>query len=448
MTHSKEDRQCHSINFMQKLTMADYKVIYGAIVNPLSDQDCDFYPKGVMVLKRSPKRDAYQVKQIGLRTQVVLPPNFELLDFGNKLILPGLYDLHFHWVQDEVCLKPKDDLLHWLKHFAWPAEVKFKDLKYCQKKAKTFFGQLAKQGTIGGGCFSSIHGHALAEAFNRIKGHFIIGNVLMTMNSPQNLQQTQQNALNLVRKFASRYKNKYALTPRFAPSTHPKVMQEGARIVKKYGGFIQSHLSENKEEIKFVLDYFKKLPGFKNVKSYTEIYQRSKTLGAKTIMAHGIHLDTGELKILQKTKTSIAVCPTSNAPLDQQGLGSGLCDHPKLEHFNIPWALGSDIGAGPYLSMFDVMSSWVSQNRKAKRKGVSFKKALYRCTLKSAQILKMQAKRGNLSIGKEADFIVLTESVQGRSVEKNLARLMSKSPNQRQRYQNLVAQVYLSGNKI
>jgi len=94
------------------------------------------------------------------------------------------------------------------------------------------------------------------------------------------------------------------------------------------------------------------------------------------------------------------------------------------------------------------MSSWVSQNRKAKRKGVSFKKALYRCTLKSAQILKMQAKRGNLSIGKEADFIVLTESVQGRSVEKNLARLMSKSPNQRQRYQNLVAQVYLSGNKI
>lgn len=37
----------------------------------------------------------------------------------------------------------------------------------------------------------------------------------------------------------------------------------------------------------------------------------------------------------------------------------------KTEHHDILWALASDIGAGPFLSMFDVMRSFVKQNTAA-----------------------------------------------------------------------------------
>ena len=48
----------------------------------------------------------------------------------------------------------------------------------------------------------------------------------------------------------------------------------------------------------------------------------------------------------------------------KKGLGSGLFDLKTISKNKIRWALGSDIGAGPYLSMVDVMNSFVSQHKK------------------------------------------------------------------------------------
>ena len=56
---------------------------------------------------------------------------------------------------------------------------------------------------MGGACYSSIHGHALDYAMNYVKGDFVIGNVLMTMNSPENLLQEQKEAISLVSNFST-----------------------------------------------------------------------------------------------------------------------------------------------------------------------------------------------------------------------------------------------------
>src|SRR5690606_22243764 len=106
--------------------------------------------------------------------------------------------------------------------------------------------------------------------------------------------------------------------------------------------------------------------------SYTEIYQRTGMLGPRSLMGHGIHLAPEELKLLKKSKTVLVHCPTSNAPIKQQGLGSGLFDFRGVEKARIRWALGSDIGGGPFLSMLDVIQSFVDQNRR-----VGIKEATY-----------------------------------------------------------------------
>ena len=102
-------------------------------------------------------------------------------------------------------------------------------------------------------------------------------------------------------------------------------------------------------------------------------------------MGHGIHLSSSELSMLKKTKTAIAHCPTSNAPISKKGLGSGLFDLKTISKNKIRWALGSDIGAGPYLSMVDVMNSFVSQHKK---QGLAnYTRAFYRATLAGEEII-------------------------------------------------------------
>jgi guanine deaminase len=130
-------------------------------------------------------------------------------------------------------------------------------------------------------------------------------------------------------------------------------------------------------------------------------------LGSRSLMGHGIYLSAPELKVLSRTKTAIVHCPTSNAPIEEQGLGSGLFDFKQVEKAKVNWALGSDIGGGPFLSMLDVMRSFVHQNGRQGILGATYVKALYRATLAGAEILGLKNQCGNLDRGKFADFVVL-----------------------------------------
>src|SRR5690606_34631129 len=143
------------------------------------------------------------------------------------------------------------------------------------------------------------------------------------------------------------YTTLFRSTPRFAITTTPKVMKEGSKLADKAKCFKQTHLSETPQEIDFVLSIYKQLSGFEKVKSYTEIYEKTGMLGKRSLMGHGIHLSDKELKILSKTETSVIHCPTSNAPIKEKGLGSGLFNFKKVEKSKVRWALGSDIGGGP-----------------------------------------------------------------------------------------------------
>jgi guanine deaminase len=407
---------------------AKWKIIRGTFLSPVNDQKCLCYPRGAMVLERKPS--GYVISDLGaesiLKSYGKLR-SVEILDFGNQLIVPGFLDLHFHWVQDDVREKPKNNLLRWLEDYTWPEESKFSSSAYSKKKAKEFSRSLIENGTIGGACYGSIHAHSVEHAFNQFKGDFFIGNVLMTMNSPDYLLQTKKQAKSLIEKLASKYKGRYVVTPRFAPTTDEEVMRFGAKVHKKTKGFIQSHLCETENEIDWVLSIFREREGFEDVKSYSDIYQRVGLLGEKTIMGHGIHLSKEDRSILRKTKTAVAHCPTSNAPKKQRGLGSGLFDFEQANKDKIEWGLGSDIGAGPFLSMLDVMKSFVEQNKGSKK--ASYRSALYRSTLKNAEILKINKRTGDFSTQKEANFNVLnfeSQKVEAESILSDLFKSIKK----------------------
>ncbi|MEE2743080.1 MAG: guanine deaminase, partial [Bdellovibrionota bacterium] len=87
--------------------------------------------------------------------------SLEIIDRKSFTLLPSFFDLHFHWVQDEVRLMPKKSLLEWLSKHTWPYEAKFKSKYFSLRKAKGFSKELLRVGTLGGACYGSLHGHSV-----------------------------------------------------------------------------------------------------------------------------------------------------------------------------------------------------------------------------------------------------------------------------------------------
>lgn len=428
--------------------MASQKLMFykGIFLNPLDDTKCDFYPEGLLVVKNGKIKNLLPYAK-GLKKYAEDMTKSNTVDFGHSLVMPAFFDMHFHWVQDDVREMPKDSLLEWLEKYTFPTEMKYAKKSYAETKAKTFFKKLAATGTLGGACYSSIHENALHAAMKHVKGEFVIGNVLMNMNSPKELTQTEKESLDLTKKLIKQYGRRHCFTPRFAITTTPEVMSAGSEMADKAKCFKQTHLSETPAEIDFVLSIYKKIPGFEKVKSYTEIYHKTGMLGKRSLMGHGIHLSPTELKLLHKTQTSVIHCPTSNAPIKDKGLGSGLFEFKQIEKAKVAWALGSDIGGGPFLSMFDVMRSFVDQNKKKGVKGATYIKALSRSTMAGAEILGLKDQAGNFEKKKDANFIVvpLSKKIKPQSAEEALEKLIGPHKTARKNYGTLVAQTCYKG---
>lgn len=430
-----------------------YKVIIAHFFNPINDKICEFLEDYAIVAKRNAKGDykiVHRCHKSKLNEYIKRKKSVEIIDKSGQYVIPGMYDTHFHWVQDDVRTMPKANLLSWLENYTWPYEANFKKVSYAKKKAREFAKKIANNGTIGGACYGSIHSHSVSEALEKFEGDYILGNVQMTMNSPEYLTMGIDDTIAQTEELASKYKNKYAVTPRFAITTDPKTMSAGAKTAKKHRSFIQTHLSETQNEIDFVLSIYKNIEGFEKVKTYTEIYDKVGLLTPKTIMGHGIYLSPKELKLLSQKQTMIAHCPTSNAPIKELGLGSGLFDYKRANRYKVHWALASDIGGGPFLSMLDVMNSFVCQNHKKGHRDASYTQALYRATLAGAKSLKLDKESGNFEIGKKLNFVSLgSKNFRGNlTVEDKLKKLIKRPNKLRELYADLIESTYYNAHMI
>lgn len=393
------------LKILKKKKNGELRVVRGRILNPISDTGCELFGDGMIVGRRV--SEEWLIESCGDSTEIAAQYGWDLesIPANEGTILPPFFDSHFHWVQDDVREMPKTSLLEWLERYTFPEEARFSDPDYSEVKASYFWKRILATGTIGGFCYSSIHTTALDAAMKHAPETFRIGGALMTMNCPGFLRQTSDEAIEAVAEGAQKYGERYCVTPRFAPTTHPSVMSVAAKLAEGANLYQQTHLDETRNEIDWVLGIYSEIDGFEDVETYTEIYNRCGVLGPKTIMGHAIHLDESELELLAKSDTAIASCPTSNGPVSEYGLGSGLFNFEQAEAYGIRWALASDIGGGPFLSMFDVMRSFVQQNKRAKVATATYTKALFRSTVAGAQLIGYADKKGNFAPGKAFDFI-------------------------------------------
>jgi guanine deaminase len=111
-----------------------------------------------------------------------------------------------------------------------------------------------------------------------------------------------------------------------------------------------------------------------------------------------------EWRILRDTDSSIAHCPTSNLLL-----GSGVMPLAEVLRMNIPYALGTDVGASPTVSMLAEMHRFLRMHAVSSARATP-QEALHRSTRAPADLLELGGQLGRLEAGMPMSFIEVEPS--------------------------------------
>lgn len=320
-------------------------------------------------------------------------------NYTNFLALPGFIDTHVHIAQYKIRGRFRPNLLDWLNEFTFKEESKFEDPDYANTVSNEFIKEALRNGTTCVSAFMTIHKEACEIAFNNAKNAGIrafIGKIMMDQNCPNDLKEktseSLQNSIDLYEKWHNKHELlEYIFSPRFAPTCSWKMMKELGKYIQKKGAYVQTHLSENLNEIAWV----NKL--YPNHKTYTDVYYQAGLMTEKSIFGHSIHLNEEEMALFKETNAKISHCPDSNFFLK-----SGAFQFEKLKNNHVDFALGSDVAAGTSLNMlYNAKMSIYRQDSYM----VNPVDAFYYITLGGAKVLGLEDKIGSIEAGKEADLV-------------------------------------------
>ena len=340
-------------------------------------------------------------------------PDLPITHWSEHCIAPGFVDLHIHYPQTDVIGSPADGLLPWLENYTFPHETAFADPVVAREVSAFFLDELMRHGVTTALCFATAHPESvdafMAEARAR-RLRMITGKVLQDRHSPDGLRDTDtqlslRQTEDLIRRWHGVDRLGYAITPRFAPTSTPEQLHGAGEIAQQCPDvWIQSHVAENLDEIRWVHELFP------DARSYLDVYDRAGLLRNRSVYAHCIYLDEADRRRMAEVGATAAVSPTSNL-----FLGSGLFDYAASDAAGLRYGLASDVGGGTSFSPFHTMHAAYTVARQSLRTAQGHRPGMslapeqlwWQHTAGAAQALGLAGTVGNLLPGCEADFVVL-----------------------------------------
>lgn len=334
-----------------------------------------------------------------------LPEGTAIHHEAEHLILPGFIDAHVHYSQLAIIGSYGEQLLTWLNKYTFPAERRFQDAQHAAEIAQAFIDALLRNGTTAASVFCTVHPQsvsALFEAAERLNMRLSAGKVLMDRNAPEGLLDTPQRAYDESRALIDRWHQRgralYCVTPRFAITSTPAQLEVAASLYHETpGALLQSHVSENVQEIDTVRQLFPQRA------DYVDVYAHYGLLGPRTIYGHGVHFTEADWRRFHEAGAAIAHCPTSNF-----FIGSGLFDISAAKNSARPVRVGlaTDVGGGTSFSMLRTLAE---AYKMAQLRGypLSAREGFYLATLGSARALYLDDIIGTFAPGMEADAILI-----------------------------------------
>lgn len=340
--------------------------------------------------------------------------NLPLTDYGDRLLIPGLVDLHLHAPQFSFRGLGMDmELMEWLNTYTFPEESKYADLEYADRAYSIFAQHMHLSATTRAAVFSSLHTPGTELLMDKMEQSGIVsyvGKVNMDRNSPEYYcEKDAQTSIAETERWICDTREKYQntkpiITPRFIPTCTDELMRGLRTLVEKYNLPVQSHLSENYNEIALVQELCP------DSSFYGDAYDRYGLFGGDhpCIMAHCVHTGEAELNLIKKNGVYIAHSPLSNS-----NIASGVAPISKYLANDIHVALASDVAGGETENMFYSMASAIRASKLRWRlldqsiQPLSVDQAFYIATVGGGSFF---GKVGSFEPGYEFDALVLDDS--------------------------------------
>ena len=321
----------------------------------------------------------------------------EIIDATDKLIMPGLIDLHFHtalgkgyndhlplWEYLDECWYP---LIRALDHDAayWAAMASYTEsIKAGVTTVNDMYRRL----------------DALALAAEEVGIRAVLSNDIAL--AEHDLDTVQDNVEAFHRSHgAAGGRIEVRMGIEWLPLASPDLLREVRQTATDLGIGIHIHLNESPSEVENSVERFGRRP--------TELAYDLGLLGPDVVAAHCVHLSDGEIAMMAETGTSISHNPSSNAKL-----GNGIARVPEMLAAGINVGLGHDaVECNNSADMFEVMK-YASLVHRAQRQDAALMPAdliLRMATRNGARALGHPT--GQLVAGAKADVILVeTNSVE------------------------------------
>ncbi|MBR4918699.1 MAG: amidohydrolase family protein [Bacteroidales bacterium] len=337
--------------------------------------------------------------------------NTEVVDFGDCLLIPAMNDLHVHASQYRNQGVAMDlELLPWLQNYTFPEEMKYADMDYAERMYRRFVHDLWRVGTMRSCVFATIHTEStrvLMHLFREAGMGALVGKVGMNSNCPEGLSESVEKMMQGYEALIEEFNKPDALvrpivTPRFIPSCTPEMLRACGELAAKYQLPVQSHLSENKDEIALVQSLE---PGSS---CYGDAYNHYGLFGqTPTVMAHCVFTEGEELALMKRNGVMVAHCPTSNL-----NVTTGIAPIRQFFEEGLRVGLGSDISGGHDLSIFRVMvyaiqMSKLHYQRNRERRFLALSEAFWMATKSAGSFF---GRVGSFEPGYEFDALVINDS--------------------------------------
>lgn len=336
-----------------------------------------------------------------------------VFDANRHVVLPGLINTHHHFYQTLTRAVPAacgKELFDWLKvlYDIWanlsPAHIEISS-------------RLALAELLLSGCttasdhhyvFPSGLEHAIdlqIEEANKLGMRVTLTRGSMSLSiedgglPPKSVVQDEESILADSERLIEKYHQstpgsmvQLALAPCSPFSVSETLMVETARLARRYGVRLHTHLAETHDETNYCIDLFGVRP--------VDYLERVGWLANDVWLAHGIQFEPDEIVRLGAAGVGVSHCPSSNMVL-----ASGICSTLDLEAAGCPVGLGVDGSASNDCSnlMQEVRQALLLQRLKYGAGRVCHRDALRWGTKGSARCLGRDD-IGEISRGKQADL--------------------------------------------
>ncbi len=344
-------------------------------------------------------------------TYPTLPPELRdhpVEELGHSLLIPAFSDLHLHAAQlPSAGLGYDGTGDEWFTQCTYPAEQRYSaDPQYAAQVNQDLVEALWENGITRSVIMGATGPQPVKDLMERL-GRKGLGAYVGKMNSDhgafgeaqEGTEESVAQTLDLI-SWAGERKGRvgYILSPEFIPAASEELLDFLGNKAREENLPVQSHMCEGDFDLEMVRDRFpvEKLYGF--------VWDKYGLFGqTPTVMAHCAYATEQEFELMARRGVYIAYCPNAIQHIP----GDRFLPVRKVLELGVPVGLGSDIGGGHSLNMFQNMASAIQASKTLTREGaLSAADAFYLATKGGGGFF---GKVGSFEPGYQFDALVLED---------------------------------------